>query len=79
MMRWVLMVVLLVAAALPVPAGSADAPLERLRQVMAARLAVMEDVARTKWNENRAIEDLEREAVMRGPRLLCSPQGQGLS
>ena len=42
-------------------AAPAAIDLEPLRKVMNERLALMEDVARTKWNTKAAIEDLPRE------------------
>lgn len=48
--------------------------LEPLRDLMAARLALMPDVARHKWNQHAAIEDLPREQ-----KIIGSLQEQALA
>ena len=57
-----LLAALLVALALALPAAAQDGP--DLIDAMAERLALMEGVARAKWNAGRPIEDLAREEVV---------------
>ncbi len=49
------------------PAGAAPPAVERLLRLMGDRLALMHDVARTKWNADRPVGDPDREqALLRG-------------
>jgi chorismate mutase-like protein len=46
------------------PADAAPPAAERLLRLMRDRLALMHDVARTKWNANRPVADPEREETL---------------
>lgn len=63
-MKNLLFVVTLFALLLPGHTQASNDPVVRLTEIMAARLAVMEDVARYKWNNDLPVEDLDREAVV---------------
>jgi len=46
------------------PASAASPEVERLLRLMSDRLALMHEVARTKWNGNRPVDDPEREQAL---------------
>jgi chorismate mutase-like protein len=46
------------------PASAAPPEVEQLLRLMGDRLALMHDVARTKWNANRPVGDPERERIL---------------
>jgi chorismate mutase-like protein len=55
-------------------ANAANISVDALRDLMAQRLSMMEDVARHKWNQQTAIEDLPREQ-----KIIASLQEQALA
>lgn len=63
MLRSSVLVLLAVVLAGPVSAASSD-PVADLRDAIAARLLLMQDVARYKWNAQLPIEDAAREKTL---------------
>ncbi len=65
------------SATAPTPQVNADAALQRLRELMDQRLALMPDVARHKWRNGGKIDDLPRERIIIA-RFVAEAQALGL-
>lgn len=64
MIRLLSLLLPLLVLSCPASADGAAERLAQLRAVMAERLAIMDGVARFKWNQRLPVEDLAREAVV---------------